>query len=189
MEKRELDAVNIGEKIQAYRQQKGLNIKELSRLVGISPSMLSQMERNLANPSINTLKALSAALETPLYYFFMGESHKEEVVVRPQDRKTVVTPQITEGSYRLLTPDASGELSFYEMYLSPFHGATDRSMVSESEKVCLVQAGEVTLFMDDQEYHLLPGDSARIPPRSRHGWLNRGKEEARVVIATAAPLL
>ena len=92
MEKRELDAVNIGEKIQAYRQQKGLNIKELSRLVGISPSMLSQMERNLANPSINTLKALSAALETPLYYFFMGESHKEEVVVRPQDRKTVVTP-------------------------------------------------------------------------------------------------
>ena len=32
MEKRELDAVNIGEKIQAYRQQKGLNIKELSRL-------------------------------------------------------------------------------------------------------------------------------------------------------------
>lgn len=189
MEKRELDAVNIGEKIQAYRQQKGLNIKELSRLVGISPSMLSQMERNLANPSINTLKALSAALETPLYYFFMGESHKEEVVVRPQDRKTVVTPQITEGSYRLLTPDASGELSFYEMYLSPFHGSTDRSMVSESEKVCLVQAGEVTLFMDDQEYISCPGDSARIPPRSRHGWLNRGKEEARVVIATAAPLL
>lgn len=110
-------------------------------------------------------------------------------MVRPQDRKTVVTPQITEGSYRLLTPDASGELSFYEMYLSPFHGSTDRSMVSESEKVCLVQAGEVTLFMDDQEYHLLPGGQCRIPPRSRHGWLNRGKEEARVVIATAAPLL
>lgn len=189
MEKQQLGDVNIGEKIQAYRQQKGLNIKELSRLVGISPSMLSQMERNLANPSINTLKALSVALETPLYYFFMGESHKEEVVVRPQDRKTVVTPQIAGGMYSLLTPDASGELSFYEMQLIPFHGSTDRSMVSESETVCLVQVGEVTLFMDDQEYHLLSGDSARIPPRSRHGWLNRGKEEARVVIATAAPLL
>ena len=189
MEKREFDAVNIGEKIQSYRQQKGLNIKELSRLVGISPSMLSQMERNLANPSINTLKALSAALETPLYYFFMGESHKEDVVVHPQDRKAVLTPQIQDGAYQLLTPDASGEQSFYELRLAPLHGCTDRSMVSESEVVCLVQAGEVTLVLDDQEYHLLPGDSARIPPRSRHGWLNRGEGEARVVVASAAPLV
>ena len=83
MVKRDADAINIGEKIQAYRLQKGLNIKELSQLVGISPSMLSQMERNLANPSISTLKALSAALETPLYYFFLGESRQEEIVVHP----------------------------------------------------------------------------------------------------------
>ena len=188
MEHTQPDSVNIGEKIQTYRLQKGLNMKELSRLIGISPSMLSQMERNLANPSINTLKALSAALEVPLYYFFMGESHREEMVVHPQERKGILTPQAAGGVYQLLTPDTSGELGFYELHLSPQEGAADRSMTSEGEVVGLVQAGEVTLVLDDQEYCLTPGDSVRIPPRCRHSWQNRGEDSARIVLAASTPL-
>ena len=43
--------INIGEKIAQYRKRKGLSIRELAKLANVTPSLLSQIERGLANPS------------------------------------------------------------------------------------------------------------------------------------------
>ncbi|MDO7205614.1 helix-turn-helix transcriptional regulator [Paraclostridium bifermentans] len=61
--------VNIGEKIIEYRNQKQMTIKEVAQIAGVTPSMLSQIEEGLSNPSINTLKMIAKALEVPLFNF------------------------------------------------------------------------------------------------------------------------
>ncbi|MCY8830199.1 helix-turn-helix domain-containing protein, partial [Bacillus atrophaeus] len=53
-----MDNIDIGKKIAKYRKAKGFSSKELANLSEITPSMLSQIERGLANPSIQTLKIL-----------------------------------------------------------------------------------------------------------------------------------
>ena len=53
--------INIGEKITQYRKSKGLSIRELAKLADVTPSLLSQIERGLANPSVNSLNFLIVA--------------------------------------------------------------------------------------------------------------------------------
>ena len=48
--------LNIGQKIQRYRNQRGLSLRGLAEKTGITASMISQIENNSVNPSINTLK-------------------------------------------------------------------------------------------------------------------------------------
>ena len=82
--------INIGEKISLIRKKQNLSIRDLAKLAEVTPSLLSQIERGLANPSVNSLKSISSALNVPLFTFFMSEVNKEELIVRSDNRKKVI---------------------------------------------------------------------------------------------------
>ena len=66
-----MEEIDIGKKIKDVRKNKGLSIKDVAKKAGISSSMLSQIERGLANPSINTLKLITHILEIPMFTLFL----------------------------------------------------------------------------------------------------------------------
>lgn len=82
-----MNDLNIGKIITHLRKKKNMNLKDLSLATGTTSSMLSQIERGLANPSINTLKTIARVLDVPLFTFFMEEEQQERLVVRPEERK------------------------------------------------------------------------------------------------------
>lgn len=60
----------IGDKLKRLRKAKGLSLKDLSEKTnGISVSFLSDIENGRSNPSLDKLKLISDALETPTSYF------------------------------------------------------------------------------------------------------------------------
>ena len=83
-----MEDLNIGKKVQKLRLQSGISVRKLSSIAGITPSMLSQIENEQVNPSINTLRAIASALNAPLYYFFK-EDAEDSPVVTPDTRKTI----------------------------------------------------------------------------------------------------
>jgi transcriptional regulator with XRE-family HTH domain len=52
----------IGERLRAERQRKGMTVREIARRIGVSPSLISQIERDKVNPSVATLWALVTVL-------------------------------------------------------------------------------------------------------------------------------
>ena len=58
-----IEEIDLGKKIQDFRNMRGMSLRELAKRAGTTASMLSQIERNLVNPSISTLKAIAQALE------------------------------------------------------------------------------------------------------------------------------
>src|SRR5215471_7128065 len=64
----------VGAALQALRQQQQLSLDDLSRRAGVSKSMLSQIERNLANPTVAVLWRLANALGVSLADFLAGEA-------------------------------------------------------------------------------------------------------------------
>src|SRR3954452_16713295 len=52
----------IGERLREERQRKGLTVREIARRVGVSPSLISQIERDKVNPSVSTLWGLVTVL-------------------------------------------------------------------------------------------------------------------------------
>lgn len=55
----------IATSLQAERRRTGLSLAELARRAGIAKSTLSQLESGSGNPSVETLWALSVALDVP----------------------------------------------------------------------------------------------------------------------------
>ena len=52
----------IGARLRVERQRKELTVRELARRVGVSPSLISQIERDRVNPSVSTLWGIVTAL-------------------------------------------------------------------------------------------------------------------------------
>ena len=68
---------SLGMRIRQIRNEKGLTIVELSNLTGLTPSLISQVERAIISPSIATLKKIGNAMGIPLSYLFESVQPEE----------------------------------------------------------------------------------------------------------------
>ena len=179
--------IDIGKKVQEYKKMRAMSNRTLSNLADISPSMLSQIEKSQANPSINTLKSIAQALDVPLYRFFLNDEETPAVspVVRRKDRKIIGYPEHEGILYEMLIPDSS--IEFCMMYLSPAMASSDKLFCHTGEEVACIMSGEATVLFDDVSYVLVEGDSIRIPPQTRHRWCNTSNEVTIVIFAVSPP--
>lgn len=182
-----MDELNIGKKIQGFRSARNLSVRELSSMSGITASMLSQIERDLVNPSINTLKSISKALEVPIFFFFKDDTDTKDLIVRKDKRKTIGFPDQKEVTYDLLTPDVNGSIEFCMMYIPYNSDSVEVAQSHNGEEVAYVMEGIVDIVMDRSRYTLVEGDSIRIPALSEHKWENHNQEMVKVIFAITPP--
>ncbi len=177
-------AAQLGQKIKSCRLSRKRTIKELASDAQITPSMLSQIERGLASPSLNTIRLLSLALDEPMYRFFLDASDIQSDVVRKSNRRQLIDQGI---HYEMLTPDMDGVIEMMELTLPPQAVSCQTPLAHKGEEVALVQKGIVTLTLGDETCTLYAGDSVRIKSEVRHQWANTGNESTVVVFAVSPP--
>ncbi|MCC8125847.1 MAG: helix-turn-helix domain-containing protein [Clostridiales bacterium] len=181
-----MDELNIGKKLQEFRTERGMTIRELSQSSGVTSSMLSQIERGLANPSIKTLRDIAQALNVPLYRFFKTESG-DDMIVRKDQRKTLGRPEERDTVYSLLTPGVTGNIEFCLMEVPSGSESTGVAQSHIGEEVAFVLEGPVDIVVDGNAYSLDTGDSIRISPQSVHKWINRKESSVKVIFAITPP--
>ena len=182
-----MDQLELGTKIREFRTQKGLSIKALAEQACITPSMLSQIERDLVNPSINTLKLISKVLGVPIFRFFKEDMAARDMIVRRDMRKTIGRPEHKDVMYDLLTPDTSGNIEFCLMRIPPDSDSADVSQTHSGEEVAYVDEGDVEITVAGECYELHAGDSIRIPQFTEHSWKNRTSQMVKVIFAISPP--
>ncbi|MFF2154833.1 helix-turn-helix domain-containing protein [Paenibacillus chitinolyticus] len=179
-----MESIDIGKKVEKYRKAKDFSIRELAKLAEITPSMLSQIERGLANPSIQTIKVLAKTLEVPTFSFFMEETNTDDLVVRSTNRKKMVMDNI---SYELVSPDFTGNLATAIMNLPPNTASSEKQMEHKGEEVAFVLEGKIKVLLNDEEYVLEPGDSVKIPAQMKHKWENNFNDHAALLFSVTPP--
>lgn len=182
-----MSEVNISKKITEYRTSKELTIKDLANLIGVTPSLLSQIEKGTANPSINTLKQISSALDIPLFNFFINDEPTESLVVRKNSRKIIMFSENDSFAYELLTPNSQGAIEFMLMKIPPKTSSSKDLFSHKGEEAAYVINGSVTLYLMNSEINLECGDSVRIPPHYKHKWENTSDCECDVIFAVTPP--
>ncbi len=180
-----MEDINIGKKIMEYRKSKNLSIRELAGLAKVTPSLLSQIERGLANPSINTLKNISKALDVQLFAFFMTHHESKDLVVRANNRKKVIFPESRGITYELLSPDLKGSIEFALFELEK--DGESEFMEHKGEEVACVIEGKVKIYLGSEEIILDTGDSIKIPSHIRHKWKNDYDMLCKVIFAINPP--
>src|SRR5207249_12318433 len=104
----------IGPKLRQAREHKNMSVRGLARYVGVSPSLVSQIERGRVMPSVGTLYTIANQLEVVVDDLFRdappgpkGQRTKtsqdaSDPIQRPHNRKTI---RLAEGvRWERLTP-------------------------------------------------------------------------------------
>ncbi|MEG1411738.1 MAG: cupin domain-containing protein [Terrisporobacter sp.] len=175
--------INIGEKIAQYRKNQSMSIRDLAKLAEVTPSLLSQIERGLANPSVNSLKSIANALNAPLFTFFTSEVIKEDLIVRGDNRKKVIIPGADNVVYEVLAPGTSDNLEFAIMDLSPKSSSCTDHIHHNGYEIAYVLEGKVNLYLDNEKFELNKEDSVKIPVGVKHKWENDTDKRSKVVFA------
>src|SRR5215469_9124007 len=76
-------AGDIGRRLAAHRAQRGMRVAELAREVGVTPSLISQIERGMSRPSVSTLFAIAQALDVPVDAFFREPQQPAAAAAQP----------------------------------------------------------------------------------------------------------
>ncbi|MBV9327731.1 MAG: helix-turn-helix transcriptional regulator, partial [Chloroflexi bacterium] len=98
----------LGGRIRAARQRRELSVAELAASAGVSKSLVSQIERGRAAPSIDTVRRLASALQVPVFSFFLDEPDNGMVVRR--DHRRVVRYPGTHATREVLSPSLNGRM-------------------------------------------------------------------------------
>lgn len=178
-----MSEVNIGQEISKIRKKQGLSIRELAQQAKVTPSLLSQIERGIANPSVNSLKTIASVLNVPLFTFFMSEVSHKDLVVRKDSRKKIILPGSENVVYEILLKDNDDNLEFAIMNLQPQTSSCEDYISHKGYEIAYVLEGSVNLYIDDTKLELNEGDSIKIMSRTNHRWENEYKTMARVIFA------
>ena len=92
--KQGLQRYSIGQKIRRLRLRKSMGLSELSKHTGLSPSLLSKLERDLMHPTLPTLLRIALVFSVGLEYFFNPEPKPVLEVIRRQERLPSRRPRI-----------------------------------------------------------------------------------------------
>lgn len=181
----------LGQTVLNYRKKNGMTIREFADYAGISTSLISQIERGQANPSLSVLELIAQALNVPLFTLFINEIDTDSLISRKDDRKKVYWENSDHIVYDVLTPDfMKARIEMLMMDLNA-HASTTKSYYSheDREEIAVVMKGKAYVELEGNEYFLGEGDVVRIPPNVKHRFLNKSDEPNHILFVLTPSLV
>jgi transcriptional regulator with XRE-family HTH domain len=182
-------AVNLGPRIRAERLAANISLRELARRIEVSASLLSQIERGLAQPSVSTLWAVVAALDFSLDSLFdppvePGATRRESSptrLLRATDRRVIEL----DGHVRWerLTPSSDPDVVFAFVTYEPHQPseAVRPAATHRGREYGYLVSGRLVIEADGTEYRLGRGDSIVLDSQVPHRFRAIGRSPARAV--------
>jgi transcriptional regulator with XRE-family HTH domain len=185
-EPRGANASEIGRRLHELRSSSGLSLRQLAKLIGASPSLLSQVENGKVMPSVDTLYLLAGALHTPVATFFAAmpvtpaSASDEPWVVRAGERKRIT---LEHGvTWENLLPHEQAGLRFMEIRYARGAHSGQHQLRHPGRDLFVVLAGQLTFEIGFAEHLLRAGDSVSFADFQPHRLRNDGRTDARAIV-------
>ncbi len=179
----------LGEKLRALRLKKSMGLVELGRHTGLSPAMLSKLERGKLFPTLPTLLRIAMVFSVGLEWFFTDERKRHVVaLVRKRDRlRFPERPGERDVAYHFESLDFPANERKLSAYLAEFQPAAKPVPHQHAgvEFLYLI-AGRLELAIGSQTYTLGAGDAIYFDAGVRHSYRRAGRQPSSAIIVTAA---
>ena len=180
----------IGDKLRTLRLKKKIGLVELGKHTGLSPALLSKIERGLMFPTLPTLLRSALVFGVGLEFFFAGARDKPLVaVVRKGDRVQLPDrPGAREVAYRFESLDyPATERRFNCHYAEFFPVAPDRLRPHDHPGVEFIFAiqGTLSVHMGGEEHALDAGDSLYFDSSVPHAYRRSAGRTCSAIVVTA----
>jgi transcriptional regulator with XRE-family HTH domain len=180
----------IGEKVHALRLKKKMGLVELGKHTGLSPALLSKIERGRLFPTLPTLLRIALVFSVGLDYFFSGAREKPVVAMtRSRDRVTLPDrPGAREAAFRFASLDyPATERRFNSYYAEFFPVAVDRLRPHQHPGVELIYTlqGRLSVHIGEEEHVLEAGDAIYFDASVPHAYRRSAGRVCAALVVTS----
>ena len=179
------ERARIGQRLREERLRQRSSVRETARRVGVSPSLISQIERGQVNPSVSTLWGLVTVLGLPIGDLF------EEAPPQPAwPHSSATTPDsravidLESGvHWERLTPGEAGGVEFLKVVYPPGAESCDeKSLLRHNGKEFgCVLSGRLGVRVGFDVHELGPGEAITFDASSPHRLWSIGDEPAEAI--------
>lgn len=184
-------AASVGGRLRRWRKAAGLLLVDVAGATGLSPGYISQVERGLANPSLETLKRVADAVGQSVGGLFVDAGPESRAsdkiwITRSGQRKRI-TYAGSQLSNELISPDV--QHLFEAIFVEAARGSTsgDHPHSHVGEECGFIIQGCMRFWAGDQQTDLYAGDSIYLDSTVPHRWIAIGKDALRALWVITPP--
>jgi transcriptional regulator with XRE-family HTH domain len=191
--------VNVGGLIRRERQKQGLSLRELARRIGVSASMLSQVETCRTRPSVSTIYSIATELGLSIDALLSGEEAALASAVAGARARATAPSATTDLTGQLIRPEQRRKLELESgvtwellsdllphlvdfMYVTYEPGGrsnpSGKLMRHTGTEFAFLLRGKLKIQVGFDEYVLQPGDALAFDSSEPHLLVNEGTESA-----------
>ena len=181
----------IGSKLRRLRLRKSMGLVELSKHTGLSPALLSKLERDLMHPTLPTLLRIAMVFSVSLEYFFNPEPKTILEIIRKKDRLRFPDTR-DEGavayyfeSLDFAVPNRA--LNSYHAEFPPAGPEPSRLHEHSGIEFLYVLAGRLELRTSKEKHELAGGDSIYLDFSVAHGYRRIGDKRTTALVVAVGP--
>ena len=179
----------IGAKIRALRLKKKMGLVELGTHTGLSPALLSKIERDRLFPTLPTLLRIALVFSVDLEYFFAGAREKPVLaVVRKAQRVRLPERAGGDSAFKFESldyPVTERRFNAYYADFLPVSRAAMRLHEHPGAEFIYALEGTLSVHVGGDEHILEAGDSMYFDSSVPHGYRRNGTRSCSALIVTA----
>jgi len=184
-EKRTSGKIDLGMRLKELRTKRGLSQTDLAKLVGVTPSTISQVESNLIYPSLPALIKMAEILSIDVSSFFHDSAYVgNRVIFTNSEASKIKMSDLPEDSIEasLLTPlDFDPKAEPYLIDILPKKTLPSHFFIHKGEEVGYLLSGKLQLRLEKAVYTLRAGDIVYLTSEIPSQWKNLGSSTARLL--------
>jgi transcriptional regulator with XRE-family HTH domain len=185
-----LNDYGIGAKIRALRLKKKIGLVDLGKHTGLSPALLSKLERGRLFPTLPTLLRIALVFGVGLEFFFADARQKPLVAVTRKNQRVELPerPGTREAAYRFASLDYPATERRFNCYHAEFLSMSPEKLRAHDHagvEFIYVIRGTLSLHMNGEEHVLKVGDAIYFDSTVPHAYRRIGGRQCSGVVVTA----
>ncbi|MBJ7477057.1 helix-turn-helix domain-containing protein [Rhodococcus erythropolis] len=175
----------IGGKLRELRTEHGMTLRGLAAETGLSPTLLSQVERGVTEPSLKTLRALAPVFGQSISALFEDPVAGLVHISKPGQRSRISTPA-GRIQYERLT-SGNGQLEMLKAKLKPGERSSDEPWSHPAVECAYVLTGTLTVTVGVGTYEVLSGEAITLDSNQPHMYSNNSDALVEFVLSASPP--
>jgi transcriptional regulator with XRE-family HTH domain len=177
--------LNLGLRIKQLRTKRGFSQSELAKLVGVTPSTISQVEANIIYPSLPALLKVAEVLSVDIGSLFQQALEMEQrFIFTGAEAVDIKFPDLPEGSLEgklLLPPDFNGKMECHLIEIMPKKELPAHFFAHKGEEMGYLISGKLRVSLNNASYDVRAGDTIYLTSEVPTQWKNPGPGIARLL--------
>lgn len=176
-----MDTMNaiVAANIKRLREESKLSMDELSRLSGVSKSMLAQIERGEGNPTISTMWKLSNGMKVPFDALTVRPKSTYEIV-KTADMQPLLEDEGRVKNYPIFPDNENRRFAVYYLDLDVGSYWESEPHLKGTTEFITVFTGCIEIISDEGRFVIGEGESIRFKADSIHSYRNGGDEAVKL---------